>query len=124
MKNKLILFLLVQLVVAGTTRADEYPSFTIPKGLLKYANSVIRKQETILEIHSERKVTVREHFVLTVLNEAGARYAYWSDTYDKMSSIDKIEGNLYNAMGQKNPQSEKIRNHGYTGAGKWADDCG
>lgn len=101
MKKQVVAFLLIKLVTIGVVMADEYPSFTIPKNLLKYANSVIRKQETILEIHSERKVTVKEHFVLTVLNEAGSRYAFWSETYDKMSSIDKIEGNLYNAMGQK-----------------------
>ena len=124
MKNRLTILLLVQLVIAGTVRADEYPSFTIPKGLLKYANSVIRKQETILEIHSEKKVTIREHFVLTVLNEAGARYAYWSDTYDKMSSIDKIEGNLYNAMGQKirSLKKSEITDYPVQGAGQMIVD--
>jgi hypothetical protein len=124
MKNRLTLLLLVQLVLAGTAWADEYPSFTIPKGLLKYANSVIRKQETIMEIHSEKKVTIREHFVLTVLNEAGARYAYWSDTYDKMSSIDKIEGNLYNAMGQKirSLKKSEITDYPVQGAGQMIVD--
>lgn len=101
MKKQVVALLLIKLVTIGVVMADEYPSFTIPKNLLKYANSVIRKQETILEIHSERKVTIKEHFVLTVLNEAGSRYAFWTETHDKMSSIDRIEGNLYNAMGQK-----------------------
>ncbi len=101
MRKELIGVLFFQLILTAGVLADEYPSFTIPKSLLKYANSVIRKEEVILEIHSENKVTVKEHFVLTVLNEAGSRYAYWSSVYDKMSSIDKIEGTLYNAMGQK-----------------------
>ncbi len=101
MKQKLSILLVVQLLLAASAFADEYPSFTIPKGLLKYANAVIRKQETVLEIHSETKVTVREHFVLTVLNEAGSRYAYWAENYSKLSSIEKIEGTLYNAMGAK-----------------------
>lgn len=101
MRSKLVAVLFFQFLIGLVVKADEYPSFTIPKNLLKYANAVIRKQETVLEIHSESKVTIREHFVLTVLNEAGSRYAYWSDNYSKLSSIDKIEGTLYNAMGTK-----------------------
>lgn len=96
-----ISFILVALLLAGVTNAEEYPSFTIPKALLKYANAVVRKHETVVEIHSEKKYTIKEHYVITILNEAGYRYSYWIEQYGKLSSIDRVDGNLYNAMGAK-----------------------
>lgn len=101
MSRKIIVLCLFQCLVIIPALALDYPSFTIPKNLMKYANAVVRKQDIVLEIHSEGKTTYREHVVLTVLNEAGARYAYWSDTYTKFSSIERMEGHLYNAVGQK-----------------------
>ncbi|HEY8397639.1 MAG TPA: DUF3857 domain-containing protein [Flavihumibacter sp.] len=101
MKKFAILYWLALSLSVAPALLAEYPSFTIPGNLLKYANAVVRKQEVVLDIQSEGKTRYREHIVLTVLNEAGARYAFWTDIYDKFSSIERMEGHLYNAAGKK-----------------------
>jgi Domain of Unknown Function with PDB structure (DUF3857)/Transglutaminase-like superfamily len=81
--------------------AGEYPVAAIPKQLLKYANAVIRKQEQIVEIRSLNKVTVRDHYVITILNEKGEGLAYWQEYYSKFRTIHHVEGVLFDAAGNK-----------------------
>ncbi|MBZ5856487.1 DUF3857 domain-containing transglutaminase family protein [Flavihumibacter profundi] len=99
LKSVLVIFILF--ILPGYLKAGEYPVSAIPKSMLTHANAVIRKEEQVVEIRSLNKVTVRDHYVITILNEAGEQFAYWQDYYSKMRSIDHIDGNLYDALGNK-----------------------
>ncbi|MBC6493093.1 DUF3857 domain-containing transglutaminase family protein [Flavihumibacter stibioxidans] len=95
------IFSALLLMMALRSYAADYPVSSIPKPLVKYANAVIRLREHEVEIHSINKVTIREHYVITILNEAGDNHAYWTEHYSKLNSVDRIEGTLYDAAGNK-----------------------
>jgi transglutaminase-like putative cysteine protease len=94
-----ILFLVIQAV--ATAGDINYPVATIPKALLTNADAVIRVQEQVVEINSLNKYSEKEHYVITILNEAGEKYAQWLSAYSKMISINHIDGTLYDATGNK-----------------------
>ncbi|ULQ53714.1 DUF3857 domain-containing transglutaminase family protein [Flavihumibacter fluvii] len=102
MKQLLLLFsMFISMTVSITVVGGEYPVSAIPNELLKNANAVIRKQEQVIEINSLNKVTLRDHYVITILNEAGENEAYWMEYYSRLRTIHHIEGALYDAMGNK-----------------------
>lgn len=101
---KCLKFSVLGLLLMGFQRpalAGEYPVITISKNLMKYAHAVVRKEEKSVEIQSLNKVVVKNHYVITILDEAGEQFAYWSDYYSDLSTIDHVEGTLYDAMGNK-----------------------
>lgn len=96
-------FIILTLLVVAILRvyAADYPVSSIPKPLLKYASAVIRLKEHEVEIHSINKVTIKEHYVITILNAAGDIHANWSEQYSQLNSVDRIDGALYDAAGNK-----------------------
>lgn len=91
------IFLLLSLAV----EAGQYPVSEIPKALLKNASAVIRKQEQTVEIRALNKVVIKDHYVITILNEKADNLAYFSDYYSNLRTINHIEGTLYDAAGNK-----------------------
>ena len=79
----------------------EYAVAKIPAALLKNSNMVIRLENESVELHSLTKLLLKRHFVITVLNEKGAKFARLVEFYDKFSEIKSIEGTLYDASGNK-----------------------
>lgn len=79
----------------------EYAVSKIPAELLKNAHVVIRKQVTSIEMKSLDKMIVRDKYALTVLDEKGDKYVYMVEGYDKFSSIETMDGTLYDANGKK-----------------------
>src|SRR5213592_1587659 len=80
--------------------SDDYSFNSIPKELLKEANVVKRMQEVRFEIISTGETILYQKYALTVLNEAGAKYAQFWESYDKLIQIRSIEGALYDAQGK------------------------
>lgn len=87
-----------QQAIAGD---GEYAVFKIPAALLKNANAVVRLHEQYTELQKEEKLFTREHYVITILNEEGARYAGMFERYDKFKEIKSVEGTLYDGLGIK-----------------------
>ncbi len=100
------LFLLAGIILSYTVAAQNYAVGLIPKDLLKNANAVVRIEELQFEIKSTREAITRNRFVVTILNEAGERWADFSEYYDKHRDISSIEGTLYDANGR---QLKKIK---------------
>ncbi len=74
----------------------------IPANLLKNANVVVRFEEERFTIKSLTKANLYDHYVYTILNEKGDRFAHAIGEYDnKLQSVDYIDGNLYDAAGKK-----------------------
>jgi len=103
MMRKIGLALFSFLLFCSTTRAGdgEYSILRIPAALLKNANAVIREEEENVVMKNLEKMVTTHRLVITILNEKGDKYAGWSDYYDKFTSIESVEGTLYDAMGKK-----------------------
>lgn len=110
--KKLILLgycLLIQYwLIAGDA---PYAVSKIAPALLKNANAVIRTEEIKVEIQSTDEVIHTNHYVITILNENGDKWADMYEFYDKLRSISSIEGILYDAAGNelKTLKSKDIR---------------
>ena len=104
--------------------ASEYPFMSIPSQLVKNANAVIRLQEQVIEIHSLGKITVKDRRIVTILNESGDHHAYLVAGYSKMVSIDKMDGTLFDAAGNKirSLKKSEIKDENYTISGQMIDD--
>jgi transglutaminase-like putative cysteine protease len=79
----------------------EYAVAKIPLQLLKGANSVVRQDEQRVVVKNLEKMVLRNHYVITILNEKGDEHADWIEAYDNFNSIESIEGALYDADGKK-----------------------
>lgn len=79
----------------------EYAASKIPAALLKNAHVVIRNSEKFVLLKNLDKMVVKEKMVMTVLDEKGDRYAYMVKGYDKFTSIESMDGTLYDANGKK-----------------------
>ncbi|MBS1746680.1 MAG: DUF3857 domain-containing protein [Bacteroidetes bacterium] len=94
-------------------QAQDYSVFTIPDTLMNNANAVIRSDEYRITIKDIDKAIIHHKYVITVLNEAGNKYAVYHNTYSKLVSLSDIDGNLYNAAGKhlKNIKKKDIADY-------------
>ncbi len=123
MKPFLIAFAAIFFFQSANTQ--EYNVLLISDSLKKNANAVDRYSEMHITIISEKKAIVYEKEVLTILNEAGDKYADYITSYDKFNSINDLDGNLYNAYGKKIKEVKKkdISDHSvYDGYSLMRDD--
>lgn len=91
-----LLFLAPILVIA-----QSYNVALIPDSLKKGADMVIRLDETIMEIRSPGKLTIREKHAFTILNEEGASFAHFVTYYGKFNSINYVTATLFDANGKE-----------------------
>jgi hypothetical protein len=84
-----------------------YPVFTIPEALKENANCVVRFEESVIEIDEDLSFTVKEHTIVTILNEKGKYRTIVGSSEDKFTTIKKIEGKIYGSMGNLIRKSEK-----------------
>jgi len=91
------------LIIAVLLRANdgEYAVSKISPSLMKGAHVVKRMEEIRFEISSLNRAKLYEKFALTVLDENGDDYAVLFRRYDKLRSIESIEGRLFDANGNK-----------------------
>ncbi|MGN6493342.1 MAG: DUF3857 domain-containing protein [Agriterribacter sp.] len=79
----------------------DYAVSKIPEALSKKANVVMRTDELRFEVvHLGKSITKRK-YAITILNENGDREAFLYLWYDKLHSIESMDGNLYDAAGKK-----------------------
>lgn len=100
-KSILLFFLLRAIVVLGNNGNPDYSVSSIPASLLKNANVVKRMEDVKFEITEGNKAKYYLRVAYTILNENGERWAYFSERYDKLRSIESFEGSLYDAGGKK-----------------------
>ncbi len=109
MYNRLILLIAV-CFLSLIMQAQVFPASAIPDSLTENANAVLRAEELRITIKDIDKATVHHKYVMTVLNEAGRRYAVYHNSYEKLVSLSDIDGNLYDANGKhlKNVKKKDI----------------
>lgn len=95
-------FSLTCLFVGLTTFSQvKYPVSAIPAALLKDAHVVKRMEDIRFEIRNLHSVRYTRSYAYTILNEAGQKYADLAVGYDKLHTINNIEGALYDAAGNQ-----------------------
>jgi len=100
MKPKILLiFLFFSLFSVG--QKFEYAVAAIPDSLKQNANSVIRFDQTTIDITSRKSMTVKSITVMTVLNELGLRNLDLQAYYDKNRKITQISATAYDAGGKE-----------------------
>ena len=86
--------------VYGAPGDQQYPVSSIPEGLKKDADVVVRSEKTVFRIISNGRAIHTEELVVTILNPKGDRYTRKGVGYDKLSKIKTFEGALYAADGK------------------------
>lgn len=76
-----------------------YPAMLIPDSLKKNAHVVKRMEEITVKINDPGDVRITTHYVLTILDAEGEKYARMYEYYDKLRDIRSIKGTLYDALG-------------------------
>ena len=125
--KKLMIFsgLIFLFQLTALARDGEYAVSKISPLLLKNANVVLRLEEMRFEINSTKETILKNHYVITILNEKGDNWAEFSDYYDRYREIESVEGILYDANGK---QLKKIKKKdtedlsGVSGGTLMADD--
>ncbi|RYZ50894.1 MAG: DUF3857 domain-containing protein [Sphingobacteriales bacterium] len=100
MKTRVFIwFALLMLPVMLRASDGKYAVSGISPVLRMNANAVVRLEELKFEIKSTREAVQTNHYVITVFNENGDRWAELSEYYDNLRSINTVEGLLYDAYG-------------------------
>lgn len=79
----------------------KYPTTQIPLALTENANSVVRNDDTSVEIISPSKVTVKRSFAITILKESALDDSKFSIGYGKFNRVSDIEAIVYGPTGEK-----------------------
>lgn len=93
--------LLICLCMPMVAMAQKYVVSAIPDSLKENADAVKRYEELYLIIKSPSKAIIKHKYAITVLNSSGNKYAYYYNSYDKLSSLQDISGYLYDADGKE-----------------------
>jgi len=80
---------------------QNYETGLISKDLLTHANSVVRDEETSIEVKDLDNAVKRVKKVVTVLNAKGDNNAHIIIYYDKSDVVKNIKGVVYNAFGKQ-----------------------
>lgn len=81
--------------------AQNYNAGLIHDSLKNNANAVKRMEELKVVIKSESRATVYHKYAITILNEEGASFAYYQNSYDKLQTLENISGHLYDRTGKE-----------------------
>ena len=98
--KKTSLFLLLFIAFLTAIGKDEkYPVSEIPESLKSHADAIIRSHSVEKEITSDARVATRETLVVTIFNKSAQKLGYFSEIYDKQSSVSDYSVKLYNSNG-------------------------
>lgn len=102
----------------------QYNSALILPATKENASIIVRLEEKNVQIKSKSSAVIRNHYVYTVLNAGGDKYAEFITHYDKLRKIVSIDGALYDADGNKIRSVKKgeIKDYSNTSESNLADD--
>ncbi|NAS29448.1 DUF3857 domain-containing protein [Flavobacteriaceae bacterium R38] len=96
----LLLFICVFYYEAYSQNLD-YSYLSIPEGLTKKANAIVRLDETEINLSSLSKMEVTRHRIVTILNKNGRGAENAFVNYDPGIEIRKIEARVYDQLGKE-----------------------
>lgn len=80
---------------------QNYNVALINDSLKENAIAVTRFEEIKVIIKSPTKAIIKNKYAITILNEAGDKYAVYHNYYSKSESLSSISGQLYDATGKE-----------------------
>ena len=83
----------------ASAQSIKYNVIGIPDSLTKNANSILRQYEETFTVENAGKAIHKIHYVCTVLNKEGDSEGILSLHHDKLTKIESLTGNLYDANG-------------------------
>jgi hypothetical protein len=95
------IFLIIYSFSIFFSQAQSYSINLIPDSLKVNSYAVKRMEEIYVSIESNKKVTVKRKYAITVFNKQGAAYAAYYNSYSSLKKLVKIDGALYDASGKK-----------------------
>jgi transglutaminase-like putative cysteine protease len=95
------ILLFVVCLISFHTNAQNYDVALISDSLKQNADAVLRYDLTKVVIKSPSHAVVTHSYAITILNEAGDHLAVYQNSYDKLFSLESIDGTLYDAQGKK-----------------------
>lgn len=99
---KVVFFVCYLLLVVNAYSQKEYAVSKIDPALRKNADVVIRNNAYVHTVLTPGKASTYEKIVVTVFNEKGEnRFSYFSRFYNKFFEIHKLEGAVYDSIGNK-----------------------
>src|SRR5215813_12515897 len=101
MKKLFLVIVIITECVLVYAEDGEYAVSKIPQALMKDANAVLRFEDIKFEIYSTKQAVETNHYVITILNENGDKWAQIAEYYDKLREIRSVEGYLYDADGKQ-----------------------
>lgn len=90
----------IMITVVANAKDIKYPVSAIPEALKQNVSAVIREDETIFRINSQKSSTVHIHMVVTILNPNAKDYATKVIGYDKSRKIKDLRAAVYDAQGE------------------------
>ncbi len=93
--------LLLQIYLSAQDKSENYIKGDIPTLLTKDADAVCRLDEQEVEVKSPGKIIVRERHIYSILNDNAQNLADYRTGYDKLISINYVDGALYNSQGKE-----------------------
>jgi len=88
-------------------QAAFYPSLLIQPDLTSNAHVVVRSSETVFQVENESDATIERNWVVTILRPEGKYAAQTICLQDAFSEVKKMEGRLYDGMGNLIHEGEK-----------------
>ncbi len=124
MRKILFFIALIQASLYVFAIDGEYAVSKIDSSLLKNAHAVKRFEEIQFTVHNLEKAIFTHVYVITILDEKGDEFADFVEGYDKLQSIESVEGTLYDAKGIKIKSLKKsdLQDKSATGDNNLADD--
>lgn len=99
----LILLFAILLLHVGSVYAKEikYKVADIPRELRENARSVVRSEETVLEVKSFNKAIVNITYAITILNKNGLEDAYFQALYGRFTKLSGVKGRVFDENGEQ-----------------------
>jgi transglutaminase-like putative cysteine protease len=96
-----LLICVLSLFFYSNLYAQEYATNLITPELLKNANMVVRKDQTVLRIQSISKAKANFLIAFTIFNKSADDYSQLTTLYDSFTSLSNLKVNVYNQDGLK-----------------------
>ena len=96
-----LLFPFLFIGIFAVAQDSDYRVDLLNKNLTENANAVVRYDEMVVELSSQRQMTLERKRAVTVLNEKGKSYAMAYVAYDDSRKVKNIQAIIYDATGKE-----------------------
>ena len=103
MKKYILALIILTLTFLEKTKAEnnKFAFSLIPETILAKANAVIRENNVSVNVFASGNAECTYNLAITIIDEAGEKYGYFVEPYDKFSSISDIKAEILDKEGKR-----------------------